>query len=688
MKKITFNRLKNISFRSLKNINYRGIKVKKSKIGAKLTSILILLSLLPTILLGIVSYISSQRIMESRFQVTTEQTISEISRGLDNKIGALKTQLSILSSNINLKEVHTNESFEPLIAGILRDYKQNNDGVSSVYFGSMTKKVFSYPKLNLPSDFDPSSRPWYIEASKNKEDSVLTKLYKDAKTGQSVVTIAKAVEYQGDVVGVVAMDLDMNRISEQISNIKIGKEGYVFTTNQEGIVLTHPDKNLLGTDVPTTLSYWTNVSKNEKGFEEYLYNGTKKFNVYVTNSETGWKILGAIERHELLDDINIIRNAIVIFAAAAGFISVLVAVRLSRWITGNIAVLNSSFEKAAEGDLTIAVNMNSKDEFGELGSNYNKMLSNISKLIKRVQDASDSIKNSSENISMISEQTNDAINETAVAIDSIASGAAGQTREIENSVQELEKLGDDIDNVVALVTKLGMISRSTDDTSREGLKIIETLFEKSAKSKDSSLRATDTVHQMNSTADKIGNIAKTINGIADQTNILALNAAIEAARAGEAGRGFAIVAEEVRKLAEQSTAATKEIEKLIQEAASKSIAAVSAMKESSDIVEEQSMAVEDTRNIFNSIIQSVQKLLNGLENIKSSVEETNDKKDKVIERMHNISAVSEESTASTEEVSASTEEITASMNEFINNANEMKDISERLQKSISKFTLH
>jgi methyl-accepting chemotaxis protein len=315
------------------------------------------------------------------------------------------------------------------------------------------------------------------------------------------------------------------------------------------------------------------------------------------------------------------------------------------------------------------------------------MVANISNLIKNIKESSKVIQQTAEVISSTTIQTSNAVSEVAKAIDSIATGAADQTRNIEAGVHKFEGLGTQIDNIVQLTMRMGEISNNTDKVSKEGLNAVETLLEKSNKASKTTTQVSSVVLDMKKATDQIGVITETINQISAQTNLLALNAAIEAARAGEAGRGFAVVADEVRKLAEQSTEATKEIQKLIEEISSKSNAAVGAMTEAKDIVEEQNSAVESTKQIFDSIIRSIQELSMQIDKVEDSVKEANTEKDEIIGIMQNISAVSEESAATTEEVSASTEEITATMNEFTRNANDLKDISLKLREEISKFIL-
>lgn len=411
--------------------------ILKSAIGMKLILILIVLTVIPITLLGLISYQKAQNIMAKRFQVTTEQTISEVNRGMDKYFDKFKEELDILSVNVDLTELHINPGNEPFLNSLLKDFEENNDDNRFIYYGTSTKRMYEWPYEELGKEYDPTVRPWYKEAVKNKGNIVVTNFYKDAATNTSIVTIAKTVEYNGEIVGVIAMDIDMDKLAEQLSNIKLGKEGYVFIVDKEGIILTHPDKTKINKDDARKMSYWKNVSANDKGFNDYIYNGQKKYNVFVTNKASGWKILGAIQQDELKNDIDIIRNAIIIFGVISGIVSIIIALLLSKWISNNIIVLRNAFKKAASGDLTSKISNKSKDEFGQLANGFNGMIDEISMLVNKLKESASVIERTSESIITSSGQTSQAVNEVATAIDGVSVGAVTQSRDIENAVCEI-----------------------------------------------------------------------------------------------------------------------------------------------------------------------------------------------------------------------------------------------------------
>lgn len=676
-----------------KNLKVQGeLKVKpiyKSKYGVKLMAMLICLTLIPVVAIGAFSYENTQKSMKKRFEVSSNQTLEEISRGVDNYFQGFKTQVNILSTDANVVEINSrtgDATYEKFLSKVLKGFRDNNTDITYVYFTSTSKKTYIYPQTDL-GNLDLTERPWFTEAVKNKGKVIINEFYKNPQNGDATVTLAKTVEYQGEVVGVVAIDIDMNKVSKRLSNIKLGENGYVMIADSNGIVISHADGTLIGTDTASKLSVWDNIKNSESGFNAYNYEGSSKYSVHFTSAESKWKIVGVIEQEELMKDVRGIRKAVLIWGAISCIITTIISGFLAKRIIAYIFKLDYAFSKASEGDLTAKVHIKSRDEFEDLGNSFNTMIESIGELMLKTTEASDEVITAAENIAVMSSHTNGAVGEVSAALDALAMGASSQTQDIGQGVQNFEELGYEIENIDNLTNNMIKISQDTNEISKKGLEIVDMLLVKADKTSETTSHVANVVADMNKTTGEIGLITETINSISEQTNLLALNAAIEAARAGEAGRGFAVVAEEVRKLAEQSSEATKRIQRLISEISGKSRAAVDAMEEAKEIVKEQNVVVEDTKEIFNTVIDSVDKLIDEIKVIGGSAEQTREKKDSIISIMQSISAVSEESTASTEEVSASTEEITATLNEFMISSNNLKEISLKLKEELSKFTL-
>lgn len=663
-----------------KGFKFRSIRVK-------LLAVLMLLCLVPINVLGIITYNKSYNILSNKFSKTTQQTVLEVNRGIDNYFQGIEGILNMLADNMDFKEMSIHPEYEKFALSLLGNVASGRKDIMNVYFGQPDKKMTIYPAQELGDNYDPTTRPWYTNAIAKTGNVVYSDPYKDSGTDKMVISLSKTVENNGKVVGVISIDIDLNTLSKSLSSIKIGEAGYAYITTSQGSMIAHPDKSLLGGNTVTTLSIWNDVKTNKSGISTYEYNGETKYCSYITNESTGWKLLTAVSESELLQDTNVIFKLSVVTAITIGIISLIVALLFSRSITQKIAALKSVFDRAAEGELSVNVSFKSRDEFEELAHNFNVMIGNIGQLVQNVKSSTDIIFTNSDTINRMASETATAVNEIALTIDQVANGSMTQAQDISQGVDSIEELAANIASIDSMTNKMDQVSKETNNLSEDGAEAVNVLSRKTEEANQHSEEMTVVIKDMNIAAEEIGTITNAINSIAEQTNLLALNAAIEAARAGEAGRGFAVVAEEIRKLADQSAGATYQIQELITKVKEKSTLAVSTMEGTKAVLDEQTEAVTLTKDIFDRISKAIKVLKNETEEISLAIRSTNSKKNEIIEKMQNISAISEETSSSSEEVSAATEEVTATLGEFSNSAAQLNELVKVLETEVKKFKL-
>lgn len=366
-------------------------------------------------------------------------------------------------------------------------------------------------------------------------------------------------------------------------------------------------------------------------------------------------------------------------------LSLLVVYLLNKNICGSLQEILRVSGVAAKGDLTQEARVEGRDELAELGQAYNMMFANIKALIGSIQNTAEQVASASEELTASAQQSAQATQTVAQSIAEVAEDASGQTTAAENTAAVLQGTVDYVQATVSIVAETAHKTKEAVHKADEGNRIacdaVNQMKELAVVVGDSAKR----VARLGERSKEIGSIVDTISGIAGQTNLLALNAAIEAARAGEAGRGFTVVAEEVRKLAEQSATAAEQIGALIGNIQKETESAVVSMHEGLEHVQQGQKRVDSAGTAFSDILQTVDEVNSGaavaegtLKNLQVSIQ-------KIKESFAVVDRAAKAIGNASQNVSAATEEQSAGMEEIAASSRTLAGFAEELQKAARKF---
>ncbi|MCY7685856.1 methyl-accepting chemotaxis protein [Bacillus altitudinis] len=651
---------------------------KKPSISKKLVIAFLVVLILPTVALTISAFFTSKTELDKQIMGSAMSQVNAFDTLIDENIGNKAEAVTLFTDD--LKAVNLQEKNRKATIKELQQYgKINEKDVSAIYAGSEKGLFMQYPVQKMPDGYDPRERPWYQEAMSADGKQVITKPYVAASTGKMVITIAQKTK---DGSGVIGLDMEIDSLIQKLKEIKIGQKGYAFIMEKDKTVLADPTQKP-GSKVNENLA--NIIFKNKQGNGSYTLNGTDKKVAYVTNELTGWKIGGTMLVSEVEDAAKPVFNTAIIVFSVTLIVAGTLIFFIVRSISNRLSNLARFSKKVSDGDLRDKLQIQSDDEIGQVGKGFNTMIDSLRSLIGAVQTSVENVASSSEELTASAGQTSKATEHITLAIEQFSTGNESQNDKVESSSEELEEMNRGLQHMNESAESITASSIKSTEIAGEGGQLVEKTASQMNVIDQSVKKAENVISALESKSKDITQILGVINGIADQTNLLALNAAIEAARAGESGRGFSVVAEEVRKLAVQSANSAKEIENLIKEIVQDIDVSQEVFTAVNKEVQSGLSFTEQTKVSFHNIFDMTKEISDQLQTMNRTVVQLSKGSAHVSEAVREIADVSRESSANIQDIAASAEEQLASMEEISSSSATLSSMAEELRDLISKF---
>lgn len=654
-------------------------------IQTKLAVVFLSILLCSLAVLGGMNYWQARSVLNDSIQDNYLELADTLNGSVESWLNGRREELSMLANTSVLKRGDKAEisAFLGEIGKGLKSYER------ILYLDAAGNSVYAEgPGPNF------SDREYFKHGIKG--ELYISDPYVSRTTGSLVMAVVAPVQDNGRVTGLMMGTLSMEGVNQRILALKVAQTGYAMVLMQDGTVLVHPDKeSVMKTNfmkdeaVPASLKELSErVVQGERGIGFYEQNNVEKIAAFIPMSGIQWYLIIAAPLQEVT---GVLDKLAMSTLAVAGIVLLLAAAAIvwfARQIANPIHMLEKTADRIADGDLSaLQFRIDSRDEIGRLGNSFEKMTENLRALISRILSATEQLAAASQQMTASSEQSAQAANQVASTVTETAQGTSEQVKATDNALERVKKMSGKAEQGSSNAGRAVAMTNQAVDAAAGGSEAVTTAIAQMRQIQVTVADSAKVIEELEERSKQIGQIVETIAGIAGQTNLLALNAAIEAARAGEQGRGFAVVAEEVRKLAEDSQEAAKQIADLIHDIRAKTETAVQAMQEGTTEVQLGTEVVDKAGQAFAAIVEQVKEAASIVEGTAKELLELAEDSKQVLQVVQQVDAISREITGQTQNISAATEEQSASIEEIASSSRTLSTLAEDLQKAVLRFKI-
>jgi len=401
----------------------------------------------------------------------------------------------------------------------------------------------------------------------------------------------------------------------------------------------------------------------------------------------GWRLVSNVPVAELVKDVASIRNVTVLVSVVSILIAAGIGFLVMQMVGRPLRKLRQLMNEGEKGNLTVRSNIRQRDEIGHVSESFNRMMEQITELVRQTNRIADEVLDTAAELTEASRKTAASAKEIAVATEEIAKGATNLATESERGTEMTAHIGEQVKAVIRENEEMGRAAAIVEDSGRRGAEYMEELLTKTARTEEMTRSMTARVERLKESTGSIRQILEVLNNITKQTNILSLNAAIEAARAGAAGKGFMVVADEIRKLADQSRQSIGVVGEIVENIQREIDETVGVMDEANPLFQEQIASVREANEIFAGVRARMNDFVQRLEQATAGVGRLEEAQHALNLAMTNVSAVAEESSATSEEVASLSHEQQNVSDELVRLSNRLETASRGLRESLARFSI-
>ena len=657
------------------------------------------------ILVGVISYNKAEEGMIANYEVSAQNTI-------DTQMDYLDFGLSLIRGDV--VQIKLDQELQSLMAGTYKNNASQASAVNTKTNSSITVKanlnefinniyivpkadqnIISTTKILTGGTKQPAG--FYDEWSKTEEGKAINSGEIEGwisshpemdklSTYDSEEYILSYMTPFPNKAAVLVVDINKERVKEALETVDVTEGAIIAFVTAEGKEVVVKEETTTDIVFSEQDFYQNSLMAEELSGVKYVtYDGQEYLYIYKTSEETGATLVYLVPEEKVTASALAIRGVTIVLVAIACIVAVLIGLGISLNITRSMSSIIKRLKKVAEGDLTVQMNTKGNSEFAMLNRHIENMIENTRKLIVEVDEIVNVVNLSAEDVEGVSGQLEQSSNGILEALEEIDIGVSQQANDAQDCLLQMDNLSQTIEDVTDKIDNTSATSETTKEIVLKSISTMEVLSNQTKDTIEVTSKVKSDVKVLEISSSEIKKFVSIIADIAEQTNLLSLNASIEAARAGEAGRGFSVVAEEIRKLADGSRQAAEEINKVVEIIEKQTHETVGTAAKAEKIVEEQAETVNATKEAFQKIYQATEEVISCVDDVKEKVKGMDKERAGTLEAISSISAVSEETAASSSNVFSIAESQKETVALLTKASDELKVNMEELKLAVSVF---